>query len=114
MSVLLYDQRPPFEAVKEWSRRGTEDARLSAAEWVMINSPNLERQQFIELAACIISGNQAYYGAFVAARLEGADPTYLVEYANGTRTLAGQPMFGAKAVQPTTTTAQTKGKGFSN
>jgi len=114
MSVLLLDQRQPFEAVKEWSRRGTEDARLAAPEWVMINSPGLERQPFIELAACIISGNQAYYAAFVAARIEGADPTYLVEYGNGTRTLAGQPMFGAKAIQPTTATAQTKGKGFSN
>jgi hypothetical protein len=34
------------------------------------------------------------YGALIAARLEETDPTYLKEYASGTKDIAGQPLFG--------------------
>ena len=95
MASLLTKRRgTPFDAVTEWARRGTEHVRVPPTEFILLHALDMNTQEYIEFAACLITGNMAIYGSFIAARLEDTDPTYITQYASGTQELESNPFFG--------------------
>ena len=95
MASLITKRRgTPFDAVSEWARRGAEHVRLPPTEFILLHALDMNTQEYVEFAACLITGNMSIYGALVAARLEDTDPTYIVQYASGAQELESNPFFG--------------------
>ena len=93
-SPLTNRRGTPFEAVAEWARRGAEHVRVPPTEFILLHALNMNTQEYVEFAACLITGNMSIYGVLVAARLEDTDPTYIVQYASGAQELESNPFFG--------------------